>query len=87
MQTTHFEYRTEHFDAPPSGQDLACFARDGWRLVSVTVDLAVEGSANAGYVAYLERPANLASTTLAAPLPLVDTDAKPKSTLRVVAGR
>ena len=54
-----YEYETIRSKNPPSAETLSRLAGEGWRLVSVTVDIDdVVGSSE--YVAYLERPSALA---------------------------
>ncbi len=65
---TRFEYRTEHFPEPPTAEILHSFAVDGWRLVSVTVDMAGATTEKPRYVVYLERPVEVVLASMAAPV-------------------
>lgn len=79
MAEVLYEYRTEQFLEPPSADDLKRLSGDGWRLVSVTVDVSLRESAEPLYVAYLERPAAVtAAVTASLPDVLAKADAARK---------
>lgn len=85
---SRFEYRTEHFPEPPSATRLHPFTVEGWRLVSVTVDMAGALPESPSYVVYLERPfdASIASMVASVPMPSVDRETNESpDTLNVVA--
>lgn len=51
-----YEYRTESFDHPPTADELEIYAGQGWRLLSVTVDVHRDALGSSRFIAYLERP-------------------------------
>ena len=59
-----YEYKTVRFGGPPEGEELSRIAGQGWRLVSVTVDVKPGYTAEPFYVAYFERAA-VAATAVA----------------------
>lgn len=61
MTPLDYEYKTERFTAPPSGEELSGIAGRGWRLVSVTVDVKPGYVTEPLYVAYFERAAAVAT--------------------------